>query len=102
MPASDSLSLTHSLHVLVVEDHAPLLEELVDHLQSLGHQVIGLDSPLEIDRLILLTKKAGFFSRLGFYEIPESMMPEQFKHEAILGKNRTTANKSIMMYQFLG
>ena len=53
MPASDSLSLTHSLHVLVVEDHAPLLEELVDHLQSLGHQVIGLDSPLEIDRLIL-------------------------------------------------
>jgi N-acetylglutamate synthase-like GNAT family acetyltransferase len=56
---------------------------------------------LEIDRLILLTKKPGFFARLGFYEIPERMMPEQFKHEAILGKNRTTTNKSIMMYQFL-
>lgn len=41
------------LHVLVVEDHAPLREELVDHLQTVGHEVIGLDSPLEIDRLVL-------------------------------------------------
>lgn len=53
MPAPDSIFLTPSLNVLVVEDHAPLLEELVDHLHALGHQVMGLDSPLEIDRLIL-------------------------------------------------
>lgn len=55
MSAPDRVPLTHSLHVLVVEDHAPLLDELVDHLQALGHQVTGLDSPLEIDRLILQT-----------------------------------------------
>lgn len=53
MPALDDTSVTRRLNVLVVEDHAPLREELVEHLRAGGHTVIGLESPLEIDRLIV-------------------------------------------------
>lgn len=44
--------VTPPLRVLVVEDHAPLREELVYYLTEVGHQVQGLDSPLEIDDVL--------------------------------------------------
>lgn len=53
MQASANGASTRNLYVLVVEDHAPLREELVDHLRTIGHKVIGLDSPLEVDRLLM-------------------------------------------------
>lgn len=53
MPALVDPPVTTRLHVLVVEDHAPLLEELVEHLQGIGHHVIGLNSPLEVDHLLM-------------------------------------------------
>ena len=53
MPALADPAVDTRLHVLVVEDHVPLLEELVDHLQGIGHQVVGLNSPLDVDRLLM-------------------------------------------------
>lgn len=38
--------------IVVVEDHDPLREELVDHLSAAGYRVIGLSSPLDIDALL--------------------------------------------------
>ena len=53
MSAHAEPALNRSLHILLVEDHAPLREELVAQLREAGHVVTGLDSPLEVDRLVL-------------------------------------------------
>lgn len=53
MPALAEAPVARQLHVLVVEDHPPLLEELVAHLREVGHTVTGLAAPLDIDRLMM-------------------------------------------------
>lgn len=62
-----------------------VVERLVDEAQL-----------LEIDRLVLLTKVPAFFSKCGFHEIDANELPSAFLQEAIAGRGRTIAGRSVM------
>lgn len=52
---------------------------------------------LELDRLCLLTKVPGFFTRCGFVEIEPSEMPADFSEMALAVRGRTTEGRIPMM-----
>lgn len=57
---------------------------------------------LEMDEVCLLTKVPGFFARFGFRTIEPSDLPASFLDEAIAGRGRTIAGRTVMLRELLG
>lgn len=58
--------------------------------------LIDLAFVLEIDELVLLTKIPAFFAKFGFRVIEPQQAPRVFLDEAIAGRGRTIAGRTIM------
>ncbi len=58
--------------------------------------LVDLAFVLELDELVLLTKIPAFFAKFGFGEIDAEQAPRVFLDEAIAGRGRTIAGRTIM------
>ncbi len=58
--------------------------------------LVDLGFVLELDELVLLTKIPDFFAKFGFGVISAEQAPRVFLDEAIAGRGRTIAGRTIM------